>query len=62
MRIKESQFAISNSQLHLIDPVGYIEFLAEILKGNRKKGKIPDLWDGKAAERIVSIVADKLIN
>jgi len=25
----------------------------EILKGNGKKGKIPDLWDGKAAERIV---------
>jgi len=48
--------------LHLIDPVGYIEFLAEILKGNGKKGKIPDLWDGKAAERMVSIVADKLIS
>jgi len=25
--------------LHRIDPVGYIEFLAEILKGNGKKGK-----------------------
>ena len=28
-----------------------------ILKGNAKKGKIPELWDGKTAERIVEIVA-----
>jgi UDP-N-acetylglucosamine 2-epimerase (non-hydrolysing) len=99
--------------LHLIDPVGYIEFLAlqknaavvitdsggiqeettflgipcltlranterpitvwegtnklvtineieyeveEILKGNGKKGKVPDLWDGNAAGRMVDIL------
>lgn len=28
----------------------------EILKGNGKKGKVPDLWDGEAAGRIVSIL------
>ncbi len=28
----------------------------KILKGKGKKGKIPKLWDGKAAERIVSIL------
>ena len=28
----------------------------EILKGNGKKGKVPDLWDGNAAGRIVSIL------
>ena len=27
-----------------------------ILNGNGKKGKIPKLWDGKAAERIVDIL------
>ena len=27
-----------------------------ILNGNGKKGKIPKLWDGKAAERIVNIL------
>lgn len=34
-----------------------IEYEVEkILKGNGKKGKVPDLWDGKAAERIVQII------
>lgn len=28
----------------------------EILNGNTKKGKIPELWDGKAAERITEIL------
>ncbi|HOE90697.1 MAG TPA: UDP-N-acetylglucosamine 2-epimerase (non-hydrolyzing) [Candidatus Cloacimonadota bacterium] len=32
-----------------------IEKADEIIKGNSKKGKIPDLWDGKTAERIVSL-------
>jgi len=34
----------------------------EILRGRIKKGKIPDLWDGKAAERIAEIVANTLLN
>ena len=29
----------------------------KILKGNRKKGNIPELWDGKAAERILEVLA-----
>ncbi len=28
----------------------------EILAGKKKEGKIPELWDGKAAERIVQII------
>lgn len=32
----------------------------EILDGGRKTGKIPELWDGKAAERIVEIIKAKL--
>ncbi len=32
------------------------QYIAEILDGKSKKGKIPDLWDGKAAERIVNIL------
>lgn len=33
----------------------------KILKGNGKKGKIPYLWDGKAAERIVDILNKKYV-
>lgn len=29
----------------------------KIIQGKSKKGRIPNLWDGKAAERIVSIIA-----
>jgi UDP-N-acetylglucosamine 2-epimerase (non-hydrolysing) len=32
----------------------------KIISGNGKKGKIPELWDGNAAERIVRILAEKL--
>jgi UDP-N-acetylglucosamine 2-epimerase (non-hydrolysing) len=32
----------------------------QILAGKKKVGKIPDLWDGKAAERIVKIIAEEL--
>ena len=32
----------------------------EVLDGKVKKGGIPKLWDGKTAERIVSILMDKL--
>ncbi len=30
----------------------------EVLNGFRKEGKIPDLWDGKSAERIVDILVN----
>ena len=43
-----------------VDDIAY--GISEILKENGKKGKIPELWDGKAAERMMSIVADKLIS
>ena len=32
----------------------------EVLDGKKKEGKIPELWDGKAAERIAAILVDKL--
>jgi len=37
--------------------INEIEYEVEqILRGNGKKGKIPDLWDGKAAGRILNIL------
>ena len=32
----------------------------KILAGRYKKGKIPELWDGRAAERIISILRKEL--
>ncbi len=32
-----------------------------ILDGKRKQGSIPELWDGKAAERIAGIIEEKLL-
>ena len=36
------------------------EIALNILNGQIKNGKIPELWDGKAAERITGIIFDKL--
>jgi UDP-N-acetylglucosamine 2-epimerase (non-hydrolysing) len=36
------------------------EVSIKILNGEKKNGKKPELWDGKAAERITKILVDKL--
>jgi UDP-N-acetylglucosamine 2-epimerase (non-hydrolysing) len=36
------------------------KYVMEILNGSFKNGKIPELWDGKASERIVKILIEKL--
>lgn len=33
----------------------------EVLDGKIKEGKIPELWDGKAAERITQVIYEKLV-
>jgi len=38
------------------DPAKIVSAAGEILSGNTKAGRIPPLWDGKAAERIVEIL------
>lgn len=39
------------------DPARLVEEVDKILAGQGKKGKVPPLWDGKAGERIASVVA-----
>ena len=42
------------------DPVQILNEAHKILRGEGKKGCRPDMWDGKAAERIVKILVKKL--
>ena len=32
----------------------------KILEGGGKRGTCPELWDGKASERVVSVLFDKM--
>jgi len=46
----------TNQLLADLDPDKTYQALLEILQGNSKKGQIPPLWDGKAAERIAQSI------
>ena len=42
------------------DPVSIIAETRKVLRGEGKQGRRPHLWDGKAAERIVAVLAAEL--
>jgi UDP-N-acetylglucosamine 2-epimerase (non-hydrolysing) len=42
------------------DPGRIVAAAQEVLSGQAKKGQVPQLWDGHAAERIVAVLSDKL--
>jgi UDP-N-acetylglucosamine 2-epimerase (non-hydrolysing) len=42
------------------DPVRIVAEARKVLRGDGKQGRRPNLWDGKAAERIVEILASEL--
>ena len=42
------------------NPERICEAFDRIMAGKKKQGRCPELWDGKAAERIVSVLEDKL--
>ncbi|KAA6430378.1 UDP-N-acetylglucosamine 2-epimerase (non-hydrolyzing) [Dyadobacter flavalbus] len=52
----------TNYLLSSPDAEDVVKLAHEIFAGNAKKGIIPALWDGKAAERIVSVLREKYIN
>lgn len=43
------------------EPANVIRFALEAIAGNGKRGRRPALWDGKAAERTVAILASQLV-
>lgn len=45
-----------------MDPNKIVNESFKILSGQSKKGKIPPLWDGKAAQRIVDVVEHRIGN
>jgi len=47
---------IGTNYLAGIRPEAILAAASEILSGNAKKGTVPPLWDGKAAERIAEII------
>lgn len=44
------------------DPTKILEESINIINGNGKKGRMPNLWDGRAAERIVKILVENYTN
>ena len=47
---------VGTNELIGTDPAAIAPALARIMSGKWKKGSIPELWDGKAAERIVEVL------
>ena len=47
---------IGTNYLAGTDPVAILAASGEILSGKAKKGRVPPLWDGKAADRIADVI------
>ena len=51
---------IGTNELVGTDTQKIIANAQKILQGNWKQGSVPELWDGRAAERIVSVLEEQL--
>ncbi|HLF19235.1 MAG TPA: UDP-N-acetylglucosamine 2-epimerase, partial [Bacteroidota bacterium] len=51
---------VGTNQLCDLDEDFIVQRSKEIMNGNGKTGRIPELWDGKTAERIANILSEKL--
>lgn len=52
---------VGTNELIGTDPLRIGPEIRKMLEGSWKKGSIPELWDGHAAERIVSTITSKLL-
>jgi UDP-N-acetylglucosamine 2-epimerase (non-hydrolysing) len=43
-----------------MDPVAILETARQVLDGKYKQGRIPDLWDGRTSDRIVSVLGQQV--
>jgi UDP-N-acetylglucosamine 2-epimerase (non-hydrolysing) len=50
---------VGSNEIAGTDPVKILQLGRKALSGTWKHSQIPDLWDGKASERIVGIIAEK---
>ncbi|WP_189702653.1 non-hydrolyzing UDP-N-acetylglucosamine 2-epimerase [Subsaximicrobium wynnwilliamsii] len=55
---RPSTVTIGSNTLLNLDKDKIVAHIDSILNGNYKKGKVPELWDGKATKRILSVIAD----
>ena len=49
---------VGTNELIGTDPDAIKPALSQLMRGNWKKGSIPDKWDGKAASRIIQVLLD----
>ena len=47
---------IGSNQVVGTDPAKILDAYRRVMEGHAREPRIPDLWDGKAAERIVAIL------
>ena len=47
---------IGTNEMVGTNPDDIVSYIKKMVKGDWKKGGIPELWDGKTAERIVEII------
>lgn len=52
----------TNLLLSSLDPDLAAANVLQVLQGAWKQGKVPDLWDGKAAERIAAVIEQQFFN
>ncbi|MCF8038162.1 MAG: UDP-N-acetylglucosamine 2-epimerase (non-hydrolyzing) [Desulfohalobiaceae bacterium] len=50
---------VGSNQLVGQDPQKLLDAVQNLLAGEGKKGRVPQLWDGRASQRIVRVLADR---